>query len=142
VLAAIVCNAVPALLVQLLKSIFNAPRPLKYYHDAPWIHVADVWHRLYEHSFPSGHSSGVFSLCCFLALILPRQWAPLGLLFFFLALLVAYTRMYLAAHFYVDVYVGSLVGTTTTLFCFALIRKLSGRPIGIVTERSAQSGEL
>ena len=136
--AAIFCNVIPALLVQLLKGIFDAPRPFEYYKsDSSWIHFDPSWgEKLFFHSFPSGHSAGVFSMCCFLSLILPAHRSGWGLALFFFALLVCYTRMYLAAHFYADVYVGSLLGTTTTLFCFALMRRWSNRSFTIVTGRN------
>lgn len=128
-LTAIVCNVVPALLIQVLKAIFDAPRPFEYYKaDPSWIHWEPGWgEKLFHHSFPSGHSAGVFSMCCFLSLILPRRYAWLGIVLFFFALTVGYTRMYLAAHFYADVFAGSIVGTTTTLFCFAIMRRISRR---------------
>ncbi len=133
-LAATICNGVPALLIQVLKGIFNAPRPFEFYKDDPsWIHFDARWgEHLLHHSFPSGHSAGVFSMCCFLSMILPSRFAWFGIVLFFLALLVGYTRMYLAAHFYADVYVGSLIGTTTTMFCFALMRRWSNRSFQIV----------
>jgi membrane-associated phospholipid phosphatase len=140
-IAAVVCNVVPAIVIQLLKGIFNAPRPFEYYKaDAGWIHFNDAWgEKLLHHSFPSGHSAGIFSLCCFLALIVPPHRSGLGLVLFLLALLVGYTRMYLAAHFFADVYVGSMLGTTTTLFCFALMRRWSNQSFTIVTRASGRS---
>lgn len=139
--AAVVCNVVPALLIQVLKNIFDAPRPFEYYKTDPgWIHFDPSWgEKLLHHSFPSGHSAGVFSMCCFLSLILPSHRSGWGLALFFFALLVGYTRMYLAAHFYADVYVGSLLGTTATLFCFALMRRWSNRSFRIVTGNNSST---
>lgn len=131
VVSALVCNVVPALVVQALKSLFDAPRPLLYFDAAPWIHIADNWERLYHRSFPSGHSAGAFSLCCFLSLILPKRWAWLGLPLFFVALLVPYTRLYLGAHFFADVFAGSIIGATVTLLCFALLRRYTKWPVTI-----------
>ncbi len=131
-LTALACNVIPALLVQVIKLIVAAPRPLRYWEeDSAWIHLADGWRRLEgHHSFPSGHTGGAFSLFCFLALLLPKRFAPFGLLFFFMALLVGYSRMYLAAHFYADVYVGSIVGTLGTLGMYALMHYLQPRFYG------------
>ncbi len=131
-ITAAACNVIPALVVQIIKLIVAAPRPLRYYGaDSNWIHIADGWRKLEgHHSFPSGHTAGAFSLFCFLALLLPKRWAPLGGVFFFAALVVGYTRMYLAAHFYADVYAGSVVGTLTTLGIFALMRRLQSRFYG------------
>ncbi len=140
-LAAVMCNVVPALVIQVLKGVFNAPRPFEYYKSDPaWIHFNNAWgEKLLHHSFPSGHSAGIFSLCCFLSLILPPHRSAWGLFLLFFALLVCYTRMYLAAHFFADVYVGSMLGTTTTLFCFALMRRLSNQSFTVVTRSTKRS---
>lgn len=133
ILAAIVCNVAPALLVQLIKSWVDAPRPLEYYKlDASWIHLKEHWPKLFARSFPSGHSACIFSLCCFLSMILPKGWERAGLGLFILALVVAYSRMYLAAHFYADIFVGSILGTLGTIFCFALMRRWSNQSFTIV----------
>jgi len=132
-LAALFCNAAPAILIQCIKSLVQAPRPLEFYKlDPSWIHIRDHWPRLFYRSFPSGHSGSIFSFCCFMSMILPEGWSRFGLVLFFTAIVVAYSRMYLAAHFYADIFVGSLLGTISTLFCFALMRRWSNRSFVIV----------
>ncbi len=112
---ALLCNAVPPLIIQVMKRIYEAPRPLRYFNDAAWIHISADWPRLYHNSFPSGHSSGAFSFFCFLACFLPRKYRAAGMVFFLLALIVAFSRIYLTAHFFSDIYAGSIVGTCLTL---------------------------
>ena len=123
-LLALACNAIPALIIEGIKHIAHAPRPFNYYHDASWIHFRnDFWgEHLMDNSFPSGHSAGAFSMYCFFSLIIPRKYAKVGLLFFFIALLTGYSRMYVAAHFYLDVYVGSIIGSITTLTIFTIAK--------------------
>jgi membrane-associated phospholipid phosphatase len=142
VIAALVCNAVPGIVIQVLKDIFDAPRPLEYFRSAPWIHIEEGWERLYERSFPSGHAAGGFSLFCFLSLILPRKHAWIGLPFFFMALLICYTRLYLGAHFFADVFAGSIVGTTVTRFCFAILRRFSNWSFTIGGSEQPKTTEL
>ncbi len=133
VLAAAFCTIAPALLIQVIKNIVQAPRPLEYYKtDSSWIHIREQWPHLYHNSFPSGHSGSVFSMCAFLSMILPKGWMRLGLGLFVLALVVAYSRMYLAAHFYADIFVGSILGTVGCVFCMALMRRWSKRSFRIV----------
>lgn len=133
VLAAVVCNIAPAILIQVIKNIVQAPRPFEYYKlDAAWIHYLDNWDKLHHNSFPSGHSGSVFSMCCFLSMILPKGQLRIGLGLFVLALLVAYSRMYLAAHFYADIFVGSLLGTIGSVLCMALMRHVGKRSFRIV----------
>ena len=115
---ATLCNVLPLLLQQSLKSYFDMPRPLGFFHSAPWIHVLPYWPQYYSRSFPSGHSQGAFSFFCFMALLLPRRYAWVGGVFFMLGITVCYSRVYLAAHFFADIYTGSILGMvlTTTIF--------------------------
>ncbi len=127
VLAAVLCNLVPAAITQGLKDVYHSPRPQAVFEGETWLRVLEHWDVLYERSFPSGHTTSAFSLFCFLSLLLPRRWAPLGLVFFIIALAVGYSRMYLAAHFFKDVYVGSLIGAMGALLMYRLERDLHGR---------------
>ncbi len=126
---ATVCNIVPMLAQQGMKAWFDEPRPLKYFNDAPWIHKLSHWPSLYHHSFPSGHTEGAFCFFCFLSLLLYRKHRHWALLFFVLAFLVGYSRMYLAAHFFADVYVGSIVGVVITTICYVLMTEYVGKKI-------------
>lgn len=120
-LAMVLCNISPFLLTQAIKGIVNAPRPLKYFQEAAWINRVTGQPANYDFSFPSGHSEGSFAFLCFLSLLLPGRYRLLGAVFFFMALSVAYSRMYLSQHFYADVYTGSVIGTLCCLISFALI---------------------
>ena len=121
--AALLCNIIPTIIEQSLKRAFNAPRPLNYFHNADWIHHADSWPVLLSQSFPSGHSTGSFAFFCFLSLLLQQRYKKFGLLFFVLALSVCYSRLYLAAHFFADVYTGSLIGGSVCIIIFAAMRR-------------------
>ncbi len=118
---ALLCNIIPFFLQQLLKFYYDEPRPINYFHNAQWIHYVTGWPVLYNRSFPSGHTEGAFRLLCFLSFLLPVNKRKYGLLFFFIALFVGYSRIYLTAHFFEDVYVGSLVGVLTTTIFYAIM---------------------
>ena len=122
---ACVCNLIPLLVQQVLKVAFQHPRPLKLYSDdKAWIHYLGTWPELTgRNSFPSGHSEGAFSMFCFLSLLLPSRYRGVGFIFFFLAIMVCYSRMYLAAHFFEDVYTGSIIGAFTTTILFSFMQK-------------------
>jgi len=119
--AAMLTNALSALLTQGVKSLVNAPRPLNYFHDAAWVHILPDWPRLYSRSFPSGHTCAAFALCSFVSFLLPPKHRGWSVLLFVVALLIGYSRMYLAAHFFLDVYVGSILGTLFTMAMLALM---------------------
>lgn len=77
------------------------------------------WHCC--HSFPSGHSTTAFAL--FLWLSLYTQNRLLQIFFFACALLVTFSRMYLAQHFFMDTYAGSIIGSGFALLIFTLMHK-------------------
>lgn len=75
-------------------------------------------HQLY--SFPSGHTTIIFSICIFLSLISYKK--IYHYVFFIMALLVGFSRIYLSQHFLMDVFIGSLVGTIITTVIFLFLR--------------------
>lgn len=109
-IGAILCTLLPSLFTQLLKHQFVAPRPMSVYEGATWVHHLKHWALLHNNSFPSGHTTGAFSFMCFLACMLPKSYRYWGIVLFLFALSTAYARVYLAAHFFVDVYAGSIIG--------------------------------
>ncbi len=131
-IATVMCNAVPAVFTQIIKAIFNSPRPFERYRDdASWIHFSPAWgERLYHHSFPSGHTAGAFSIFLFIAMLLPKRYQGWGILLFFIALGIGYSRLYLAAHFFLDVYVGSIIGVVFTTISFYVMKRHIGRFYG------------
>lgn len=121
--AAVLCNVLPSLLTQIIKRRVGAPRPLKYFNEAEWIHTLPSWPRHMENSFPSGHTCGAFAFFTFLALLLPAKYRHWGMLLIIIALMVGYSRIYLAVHFFRDVYVGSIIGTVVAVSVIALMNR-------------------
>jgi membrane-associated phospholipid phosphatase len=119
---ALTSNIAPFFMQQIIKRMFHAPRPLTYFHRAAWLHHLPNWPELLRDSFPSGHSQGAFSFFCFLSLLLPKKYRWVGIMLFILAISVCYSRMYLAAHFFKDVYVGSIIGGVTTTILYSLMQ--------------------
>ena len=75
-------------------------------------------HQLY--SFPSGHTTSIFSICILLSLI--TNQTKYNYFFFLIAFLVGVSRVYLSQHFLIDVFVGSLIGSTITTVTFLFLR--------------------
>ncbi len=76
-----------------------------------------------QHSFPSGHTITAFALFTFLAMAIPnKKW---GIVFFVMAFLVGYSRVYLAQHFVADAFAGAIIGTMLTLICFSWVKHWS-----------------
>ena len=107
------------------KRAFDEPRPLLYFRENfPEINLPLVENiRIYTaHSFPSGHTITAFALFFGLALIFKKRW--LNLLFFVMAALVGYSRVYLSQHFAIDILVGSAIGIISAWVCYPLLGKM------------------
>lgn len=116
-LLVLLSQGVTALVVYPIKVLIAAPRPSRFFAE----HFPDVvlhqvdgvrLHQMY--SFPSGHTAAVFSLMlCLTFICIKKAWtAPL---FFVLAMIGAYSRIYLSQHFAEDVCAGAAVGVVATL---------------------------
>jgi membrane-associated phospholipid phosphatase len=92
------------------------PRPVKYFEAADAIRVIEGYATHSWRSFPSGHSASALALAAVLAYLLPaRKWGFVLVLIFVPA---AYSRVYLAQHFFQDIYAGAVIGV---LFTWQLI---------------------
>ncbi len=87
----------------------HSPRPVKYFEmEGIVIQTIDGITTHQWSSFPSGHSITAFALCTLLAVFMHNSW--LTILLSILAILAAFSRVYLAQHFVIDVLVGTWVG--------------------------------
>jgi membrane-associated phospholipid phosphatase len=98
------------LIVQILKRFVfsDVPRPSKVFFDLSNLHYIEGVELHWTNSFPSGHSATIFALCFCLAFFANRNIYKLILLL--VAVVVAYSRVYLSQHFLIDVYAGALIG--------------------------------
>ena len=111
-----------------LKAMVGFPRPYRYFasrlHDiyfVPGVTILDNFR-----SFPSGHSVCVFTAATVLCYYTKNKlWS---LLYLILAMLVAYSRMYLSQHFLEDVTAGATLGIFFTMIWLSLFTgKTSGQ---------------
>ncbi len=104
------------LLIQIAKRIFHAPRP-KYYFEQMMFqygHFVDGVRMHDQNSFPSGHTASAFAMATVLVLVFKKK--NISLFCLFMAILIGYSRIYLAQHFLIDVIFGAIAG-----ICCALI---------------------
>jgi membrane-associated phospholipid phosphatase len=117
-IAALLAFIVSGLFVQILKRIFDMPRPPAVLEN---VHVLGT--SLMSHSFPSGHSTsdGVMVLAAFLLWCIKdwRSWLA-GIVF----LLAAFGRIYGGVHFPIDVAAGMTIGIATMWMCWKGLRSL------------------
>ncbi|MCF6297195.1 MAG: phosphatase PAP2 family protein [Flavobacteriaceae bacterium] len=112
-----------ALIAQLLKHTFfdHMMRPVGHFTENIDIHFVEGVTRHARNSFPSGHTTSVFALALFL--VLAFKLRKFGWMLIIIAITTGYSRIYLAVHFPVDVYFGSLIGIVTALLVFTLLEK-------------------
>lgn len=117
-LAALSAYILSGLIAQLIKRLFDMPRPPALLDQ---VHV--LGHALHAHSFPSGHatSDGVMVLAAFLLWSVRdlRSWA-VAMLF----LLAAVGRVYGGVHFPLDVMVGLVIGLACMWGCWRFSDRL------------------
>lgn len=106
-------------LSQVLKRIFRRPRPTEGMRGfAPLTHIPDAF------SFPSGHTAVAFGVALALlgeSLALPWLVLPLAWIFLPLAVGIALSRVYLGAHYPLDVAVGAFLGTVSGVVAGGLV---------------------
>ena len=102
-------------ITQIIKHLVGRPRPNH-------TNFEDVFSFKYFtlesnfHSFPSGHSSTIFIVCFILVSALPK----LRYFFYFLASVVAFSRVIVGAHFFTDIIAGAILA----LILFKILNKL------------------
>ncbi|QJD94696.1 phosphatase PAP2 family protein [Mucilaginibacter robiniae] len=106
--------AFTGILVQIVKHIYHAKRPVIYFaQQLNHIHFVKGVHLMTTNSFPSGHTVSAFTAATVLSYLAVNK--RLGFIYLLLAIAVAYSRMYLSEHFFEDVTAGSIIGTMGTV---------------------------
>lgn len=112
-----------ALITNIIKIIIERPRPI---HNADW---QDLIHALegttdMSYSFFSSHSATTFSMAVFFALIMRKL--QLSRIYGYAAVIwataVAYSRIYVAKHFPLDVFCGILFGIGMGITGYVLLQ--------------------
>lgn len=118
-------SLITAAIINLFKRVIlgDVFRPSKYFelYETYHLHFVEGVKLHALHSFPSGHTGTAFNVFFMLALI--AQTKAQKLFFFFMAAIVAYSRVYLSQHFLIDITVGSIFGTTIIFLLFWWISK-------------------
>ena len=108
------------IIVHILKELVQRPRPLaESLFEAININVCG--RKLCgENSFPSGHSQIAFSIAAVLSGYY-KKW----LLFYLLAFLVAFSRVYIGVHYPFDIIAGSMIGYLSAKLVLAISQKFN-----------------
>lgn len=115
---------VSGIVVQFLKrmiftEIYRPPKVLA--SILPKLHTVEGVALHYFNSFPSGHTTAAFALFTILAL---ECKSPLLKMYMLIPpMLVAYSRMYLLAHFLGDVYLGAILGISFSVVIYIFLNQ-------------------
>ncbi|MBN1188033.1 MAG: phosphatase PAP2 family protein [Bacteroidales bacterium] len=109
------------LISQLLKRVIfdDWLRPAAYCDSCHFIEGVKLH---FQHSFPSGHTVTAFALFLCLSYFIGNK--SLQVLFFLLALIIGYSRIYLSQHFFTDVYFGAVIGVIFAFFSILRIQNV------------------
>lgn len=106
---------------QTIKMLVKHPRPFVYFENVEPIYTIQDYVLQNSLSFPSGHTTCVFSLTITLSYIFLKQRKQPWL--FLAALIVAFSRVYLSQHFFKDLLAGSFIGTFFALHLIWLFER-------------------
>ena len=98
-----------------IKVFVSRPRPFTDYHFIQKLSEGG------SNSFPSGHTSDVFSIAMIVSIFFPKPKIIIPI--FIWAILVGYSRMDLGVHYPTDVLAGAFIGISSSLFCFWLYKR-------------------
>lgn len=114
--------AISGIIAQVLKYFVIEARPAIYLKDSSYRYFIDdvTLHNL--HAFPSGHTASAFALAGVLSFAAKNK--SYSILYLVAAMLVGYTRIYLAQHFLVDVVAGAVIGVLSAIICWISFEKL------------------
>ncbi|NOY37481.1 MAG: phosphatase PAP2 family protein [Chlorobi bacterium] len=116
-------HLVITLIVQLLKHVIfpGVLRPSAFFRDDPSLYMIKDYPLHHYNSFPSGHAATAFGI--FMLLVILARRPAFKMVWFLLAVITAWSRVYLSQHFLQDIVAGSFIGTGSTFLLFYLYQK-------------------
>lgn len=122
--------AISTLIVQLIKQIILTEqlRPSAAITDATQFHTVNGVELYRSGSFPSGHTATAFCIYILFCMLLHSSWwLFVGFVY---AVLVGYSRIYLAEHFPLDVGGGMIAAALSAIISWWLFQKLNNKNAG------------
>lgn len=129
--------AVSGIIAQVLKYYILEARPAVFLKDTTYKYFIENVTLHNFHAFPSGHTASAFAMAAVLSFALKNKRYSI----FFLtgAIIVGYSRIYLAQHFPDDVLAGALIGFVSAICCWVFFYKFFSTKL-ISKKKSISSG--
>lgn len=118
-LALVITYLSSGILCSFLKNTFKASRPAAFF-DQTVLHYVSWLPLAHHNAFPSGHTTSAFAAAATIAFLSKSRSVSAGCLL--VACAIAYSRVYLGQHFIEDIWLGSLLGFSTSFFYCMLFR--------------------
>jgi membrane-associated phospholipid phosphatase len=113
-----------ALVTTLKKGVFAGyVRPALFFEGKLALNFVPGVETYKYNSFPSGHTAAAFALFFIMSLLVKDK--RLSLVFFLVATLVGFSRVYLLQNFLVDVYFGDILGVVVAVVCWQISKRFS-----------------
>lgn len=121
---------IEAILVQLIlkKGFFaHLDRPSAYIENFNELHQVAGVHMYGLHTFPSGHTQTIFLVITFIALA-SKKSNYLNIALLIIAVITGLSRVYLLQHFFIDIWVGALLGISIPVISIYFLQKFNKFP--------------
>ncbi|MBV19696.1 MAG: phosphatase PAP2 family protein [Cytophagia bacterium] len=103
----------------IMKPFFERLRPCNDPYISEFINIVSGCGKKF--SFASSHASTTFSLATIIYLLSDKKIKYL----FLWSLLIGYSRVYLGVHFFMDIFIGFLVGFLTSIIIYRISKKFN-----------------
>jgi undecaprenyl-diphosphatase len=103
---------IASVVTQGIKYFVERPRPLSVFGVE---NVNIFFEEVYVRSFPSGHTTAIFANCVFMFFVVKKYWYW----YVVLAFGMAFERVYVGAHFPLDILAGMAIGSLSAYMIFS-----------------------
>jgi membrane-associated phospholipid phosphatase len=110
--------------IQIIKNLLVNTTPVLFFEAGQYLHYTDVISAADNSGLPSGHTATAFAIATVMVLLMnDKSWQ---LLILIAAVLVGYSRIYLAQHFLPGIILGAIIGSTAGVVSVYLAKNIKG----------------